>query len=391
MNLLSIFLNAGRASRRIAAVAILPAVAAIALAPLQARAATEVTLRRAAPASLLIGCAASSGDVRDPVTSAMIARQFNCLTADNEMMPSMLVDDAGHYDFTRGDLIAHFARDHGLPFFGQMLVWNHITRDWFFKDAAGKPLPREQALKNLHDYIRTVVGHYRGLVKAWDVVNEAISDNDGEYLRETPALRAIGDDYIAKAFAFAHEADPDAKLYYNDYSIELPAKRAKALRLLRSLRTAGVQVDAIGIQGHWHLEWPETAVISDAIREFRDAGFPVMITELDVDVLPRTTSGADLVSVEEGPNPYPRGLPDDMQRRLAARYREIFEAILRQPGVTMITFWGPDDAHSWLNDFPVKRRTNYPLLFDRKAEPKPAFYAVAEVLQAARRRAPPAR
>lgn len=348
---------------------------------------STVTLRGAAPTSLLIGCGASSRDVGDPRISAMIVRQFNCLTADNEMMPAMLVDEAGHYDFTRGDLIARFARDHGMPFFGQMLVWHHITRDWLFKDSAGHPLPREQALKNLRGYIQAVAGHYRGQVKAWNVVNEAISDNDGEYLRDTPARRAIGDDFIAKAFEFAHEADPAAELYYNDYNIELPAKRAKTLRLLRSLRAAGVHVDAIGIQGHWHLEWPETSVIVDAIREFNAAGFPVMITELDVDVLPRTVSGADLVSVEEGPNPYPHGLPVDMQQRLAARYREIFEALLKPPGVTMITFWGPDDAHSWLNDFPVKHRTNYPLLFDRQSKPKPAMFAVAEALAAAKHRA----
>ncbi|HVZ65214.1 MAG TPA: endo-1,4-beta-xylanase [Lacunisphaera sp.] len=372
--------------RRISAVPVFSLAVLAAPCPARAVDAATVTLRGATPASLLIGCGASSRDVRDPQISAMIARQFNCLTADNEMMPAMLVDDAGHYDFTRGDIIAGFARDHGMPFFGQMLVWHHITRDWLFKDAAGKPLPRELALKNLRDYIQTVAGHYRGQVKAWNVVNEAISDDDGQYLRDTPARRAIGDDFIAKAFEFAHEADPAAELYYNDYNIELPAKRAKALRLLRSLREAGVRVDAIGIQGHWHLEWPETSVIVDAIREFYAAGFPVMITELDVDVLPRTVSGADLVSVEEGPNPYPHGLPAEMQQRLAARYREIFEALLTPPGVTMITFWGPDDAHSWLNDFPVKHRTNYPLLFDRQSEPKPAMFAVAEALAAAKHR-----
>jgi len=131
------------------------------------------------------------------------------------------------------------------------------------------------------------------------------------------------------------------------------------------------------------MTFPPADVISDAIREFHDAGFKVMITELDVDVLPRTTSGADLVSVEEGPNPYPNGLPEGMQEKLAARYREIFEALLKPPGVAMITFWGPDDARSWLNDFPVKHRTNYPLLFDRAAEPKPAYTAVLDVLQRA--------
>jgi endo-1,4-beta-xylanase len=353
-----------------------------------ARAADDpVTLRQAAAhAGLLIGCGASSADVQDPRRSAMIVREFNCLTADNEMMPAMVVDDAGRYTFDRGDIIANFAHEHGLVFFGQMLVWQHITRDWLFKDKAGKPLPREQALKNLHAFIQTVVQHYRGKVAAWDVVNEALSDDPNEYLRDTPARRAIGDDFIEKAFEFAHEADPDVELYYNDYNIEEPSKREKALRLLRELRAKKIRVDAVGIQGHWALNYPPVSTISDAIREFHEAGFKVMVTELDVDVLPRTTSGADLVSVEEGPNPYPHGLPVEVQLQLADRYRDIFAAMLKNPGVMMITFWGPDDAHSWLNDFPVKRRTNYPLLFDRETQRKPAYYSALQVLEEAQRR-----
>ena len=162
-------------------------------------------------------------------------------------------------------------------------------------------------------------------------------------------------------------------------------KRQKALQLLRELRAKKVRVDAVGIQCHWALNYPPVSMISDAIREFHEAGFKVMITELDVDVLPRTTSGADLVSVEEGPNPYPNGLPDEVQVQLTNRYRDIFAAMLKNPGVSMITFWGPDDAHSWLNEFPVKHRTNFPLLFDRKSKPKPAYQAALEVLQAAKR------
>ncbi len=344
-------------------------------------AASALTLREAAGPELLIGCSAGSRDVQDPKVSAMITRQFNCLTADNEMMPARLVDDAGHYTFERGDIVARFAAERHLPFYGHMLLWHHVTRNWLFQDRAGRPLPRDQALKNLQQYIQTVAGHYRGQVRAWDVVNEALSDQDGEYLRDTPALRAIGGDFIEKAFEFAQAADPGAELYYNDYNIEEPAKRARALRLVRSLQAKGVRIDAIGIQGHWQLTYPPVSMISDAIREFHATGLKVMITELDVDVLPRTTSGADLASVDVGPNPYPNGLPDAVQRQLANRYRDLFEAMLRPPGVTMITFWGPDDARSWLNDFPVKHRTNYPLLFDREAEPKPAFEAVVEVLE----------
>ncbi len=342
------------------------------------------TLRAAAGPELLIGCAVSSRDLEDPRLVSLILRQFNCLTPDNEMMPSYLVDATGRFTFERGDRVADFARRHRLPLFGHMLVWHHETRDWLFLDQYGQPLPREKALANLERHIRTVAGHYRGQVRAWAVVNEAISDRPEEYLRPTPAQRAIGDDYIAHAFQFAHAADPDAELYYNDYNIEEPDKLEKTLRLLRSLRARGVRVDAVGIQGHWHLDYPDTAIIRTAIRTFHEAGFKVFITELDVDVLPRTTSGADLVSVEEGPNPFPGELPDAMQQRLAGRYREIFEALLAPPGVAMITFWGIDDDHSWLNDFPVRNRTNHALLFDREVRPKPAFFAVIEALTRAR-------
>jgi len=319
---------------------------------------------------------------------AFIQEQCSALTAHRDMMPALLVDDEGRYTFEAGDAVARFAEENKLAFYGHMLVWQHLTRKWFYEDEDGKPLPREQALANMKGFIQTVVRHYRGKVKSWDVVNEAISDADGEYLRDIPARRAIGDDFIAKAFEFAHEADPDAELYYNDYSIELPAKRAKTLRLLRELRAAGVRVDAVGIQGHWMLDStkPKAHVITDAIREFHAAGFKVMITELDIDVLPRTVSGANMETVEHGPNPYPDGLPDDVQQQLARRYEEVFDAILEPGVVTMITFWGSHDGRSWLNNFPVKNRTNHALLFDRAFQPKPAFYAAVESLERARQR-----
>ena len=346
-------------------------------------AAKTETLRDAAGSKLLIGAAASAEDLEDPKFAALYVAQFNAITAHADMMPARIVDDAGNYDFTKTDAIMAFAEKNHLAVYGHMLLWQHLSRDWLFKDKEGKPLPREQALANLKGYIDTVAGRYRGRIKAWDVVNEALSDEGETYLRDTPARRAIGDDFIVKAFEYAHAADPVAELYYNDYNIELPYKRAKALRLLRELRSAGVRIDAVGIQGHWMLDekHPSTSVITEAIREFSEAGFRVMITELDVDVLPRTASGADLVSVEEGPNPYPNGLPDDVQQQLAKRYGEIFDAILEPGTVEMITFWGTHDGHSWLNDFPVKRRTNYPLLFDRSLQRKPAFDTVIQSLE----------
>ncbi|MDQ2731999.1 MAG: endo-1,4-beta-xylanase, partial [Armatimonadota bacterium] len=193
---------------------------------------TMQTLRGAAGKRLLVGCAVATVDLQDPKLAALITDQFDCITPEYEFMPEHMVDDAGKFTFEPGDAVVAFAEKHHLPVFGHMLVWHFVTRKWLFEDPDGKPLPREKALANLKKYIDGVMGHYKGRIKAWDVVNEAISDKDGEYLKDTPALRAIGDDYVEKAFQFAHAADPGVELYYNDYNIEQPAKLAKTLRLI---------------------------------------------------------------------------------------------------------------------------------------------------------------
>ena len=197
------------------------------------------TLREAAGKRLLVGCAVATVDLGNPKLAALIAKQFDCLTPEYEFMPRDIVDDEGKFTFQAGDRVAAFAEAHHMPVFGHMLVWHCVTRKWLFEDRAGKPLPREEALGNLKHYIAAVMGHYKGRIRSWNVVNEAISDKDGEYLRDTPALRAIGEDYIPRAFEFAHAADPKAELYYNDYNIEQPAKLEKAIRLVRSLQAGG--------------------------------------------------------------------------------------------------------------------------------------------------------
>ena len=341
------------------------------------------TLREAAGKRLLVGCAVATQDLRDPQLAGLVVKQFDCLTPEYETMPEKLIDDAGRFTFGPADQVVAFAEAHQMPVFGHMLVWHFVTRRWLFQAPDGRPLPREQALANLEKYIRGVIGHYRGRIKAWNVVNEAISDKDDEYLKDTPALRAIGEDYVEKAFAFAHAADPEVALYYNDYNVEQPGKLARTLRLVRSLKEKGVRLDAVGIQGHWLLDWPPTDGIEQAIDALAATGVKVMVTELDVDPLPRNASGADMAVVEKGANPYPAGLPPEVQAKLAKRYGEIVAAIVRHPAVTTLSFWGTHDGRSWLNDFPVKGRTNHPLLFDRAYQPKPAFDAVVKALAAA--------
>jgi endo-1,4-beta-xylanase len=215
-------------------------------------------------------------------------------------------------------------------------------------------------------HIAAVVGRYRGQIKQWDVVNEALSDQVA-FLRDSAWLKAIGQDYIAEAFRTAHAADPNAILTYNDYDIEAGAKHEKAMRLLKSLLAEGVPIHAVGIQGHWRIGSPDLANAEKGIEDFASLGLKVMITELDVGVLP------------ERANPYAGGLPDEVSQRLSARYEQILEMFLRQKKhIGRVTFWGVHDGSSWLNNHPEKSRTDYPLLFDRQGKPKAAFYAVTE-------------
>ena len=349
----------------------------------QASPSSAKTLRQAAGDRLLIGAAVMSHHLDDPRRAALIAGQFNSLTPENEMKPDALQREKGTFTFEPADKIVAFAQRHGMQVVGHTLVWHQQSPAWMFEDENKKPLPREVALANLRDHIFTVMQHYKGKVKGWDVVNEAVADAE-PYLRDTAARRAIGDDYVIKAFQFAREADPDAELYYNDYNLERAYKRDKGLRLIRELHAAGVRVDGVGIQGHLLLDAGDSKEMEDGIKAYADLGVKVMITELDVDPLPRRQGGggADLDATErEGLDPYRDRLPDAVQGELAGRYHALFKTFLTYPQVTRVTLWGVDDGSSWLNHWPVRGRTNHPLLFDRDLRPKPAFDAILRALE----------
>jgi endo-1,4-beta-xylanase len=345
--------------------------------------AAEPTLRQAVNGRFLIGTAIMSHQLDDPKMADLIASQFDCITGENEFKVVETEPQPGKFDFTGADKIMAFAEAHHMKVVGHNLCWHNQIPAWMFQDASHKPLSREQALANLKEHIDGVAGHFKGKVIGWDVVNEAISDAPNEYLRKTPALMAIGDDYIAKAFEFAHAADPDAELYYNDYSNENPDKLAKNIRLIKDLKSKGVRIDAVGIQGHFMMIYPGAPDALDAaIKTYSEAGVKVMISELDLEVLPRSTMGAEITATEKaGQNPYPNALPPDIAQKEADFYSRVFKVVLKYPGiVTRVTLWGVQDGNSWLNGWPVPGRTNYPLLFDRHLQPKPAFDAVIQAL-----------
>ncbi len=343
------------------------------------------TLRGAVKGRFLIGAALMSRQLNDPKLTDLVAQQFDCLTGENEFKPASLQPAPGRFNFAPADRIIDFAQRQNMRVVGHTLCWHNQSPAWMFRGADGKPLARDEGLRNLKGHIDAVVGHFKGKVIGWDVVNEAISDEGDEYLRNTPARRAIGDDYIIKAFEFAHVADPGAELYYNDYANEYAGKRAKTIRLIRELKSRGVRLDAVGMQCHLKLSDPDgPEQLDQAITAYAGEGVKVVISELDVDVLARGNRGADVAARERaGANPYPGDLPPDVAERQATYYRRVFEVVRKHAGVvTRVTLWGTHDGTSWLNNWPVRGRTNHALLWDRALQPKPALKAVLGVLAA---------
>ena len=322
---------------------------------------------------------------KDPRAAGIVAAQFNTISPENVLKWEVIHPRVDGYNFAPADAYVAFGQKYKMFIVGHTLVWHSQVPRWVFQDDKGAPLTRDALLERMKEHITTVVTRYKGKIGGWDVVNEALNE-DGT-LRKSPWLNIIGEDYLVKAFQYAHEADPNCELYYNDYSIENEAKRKGAVDLIRKLQAAGVKVSAMGLQGHDSLDWPTLQQQEDTITAFAALGVKIAITEFDVDVLPRAERGnsADVSATSTGgANPYVSGLPDDIQQALARRYADLFAIFVKHAKVmSRVTFWGVTDGDSWKNNFPVRGRTNYPLLFDRDGKPKPAFNAV---IQSARKK-----
>ncbi|MGC6424093.1 MAG: endo-1,4-beta-xylanase [Lentimonas sp.] len=320
-----------------------------------------------------------------PKELEVVKREFNALTPENCMKPMYIQPSEGDFFWGASDYCVDFAESHSMALTGHTLIWHAMTADWVFIDEYGDFVGRELALQRMRNHIHAVVGRYKGRVSYWDVVNEAVVLSDqGQIasLRDSPWLRAIGEDYIESAFHFAHEADPDALLYYNDYNMTKKEKVDFVAEMLVRMRAKGVPIHGVGMQGHWKLDWPSLADIEYALRVFKDADIRVSITELDISVLPNILAhqGAEVsnkVDYIETYNPYSESVPDRVLEEQATRFREIFGLFLKyQANIERVTFWGTSDGQSWKNDYPVKGRTDYPLLFDRKYMPKPAYQSL---------------
>lgn len=339
------------------------------------------TLRAAFRADFQIGVALGSLSTFDEAERALIAREFSIVTTENHLKPARVQPQEGVFTFAEADAIVSFAEQHQLPVIGHTLAWHQATPEWFFLEG-DQPVSRERLLARLRAHIQATVGRYRGRIKGWDVVNEGISDKTAEYLRPNRWQQLIGDDYIAHAFAFAREADPEAELYFNDYGNEYPHKREKTVRLIKDLQARGLRVDGIGMQLHLQLDRIPFEEIERSLVAFRALGVKVMITELDLDLVERSVWGADTAHREE---PTDKNLgwkdaPPEFLQRQAEQYARLFALLKKHADVVdRVTFWNLHDGKSWLNNWPVKGRINHPLLFDRALQPKPAYHAVLEV------------
>jgi endo-1,4-beta-xylanase len=351
---------------------------------LVAQAQAPVTLKEAYRGAFAIGAAVNAAQFteQDARSAALVKAQFNSITPENALKWENIHPRLDTYEFDLPDKYVSFGEQNHMLIVGHCLVWHSQIPGDVFRDNRGNLLSRKVLLKRMHDHIRMVVARYKGRIKSWDVVNEALND-DGS-LRQTLWLKIIGKDYIAKAFQYAHEADPHAELTYNDYSLENEPKRNGAIALIKDLKAKGVPITSVGLQGHDNLTWPSVTQEDATITAFGKLGVQVIISELDIDVIPGPIGqgSADVnARVEADPNlnPYKSGLPEGVQQSLAKRYAELFESFLSHRDVVQrVTLWGVTDGDSWRNNWPVRGRTNHPLLFDRNGQAKLALTAVIQ-------------
>lgn len=304
--------------------------------------------------------------------AGLVLQQFNSVTPENAMKMGPIQPREGQFFWRDADSIAAFAQRHGLKMRGHTLVWHSQAPVWFFTTSAGDTVSREVLLQRMKDHITAVVNRYKGKVYAWDVVNEVISDNPRELYRQSPFLRIIGEDFIEQAFRFAHEADPSALLFYNDYNEIDPVKREKIFQMVRRLKEKGVPIHGVGLQGHWAINEPSSGQLDSTLSRFAQLDLPIHITEIDISVYPKEHNAREAKSGDKDTT-----FSAAREAAQIEKYRMCFELFRKyDKHITSVTFWNISDRHSWLDNFPVRNRKDYPLLFDRNLQPKKAYWEV---------------
>lgn len=334
----------------------------------------QKTLAGATKGKFLFGVAVNMQQVNgvSPKESELIAKEFNTIVAENCMKPQFIHPQENKYQWTDADKFVAFGEKNKQVVTGHCLIWHSQIGQWFFVDDSGKDVTPEVLKERIRQHIITIVGRYKGRVKGWDVVNEAFEDN-GTY-RNSKFYQILGKDFIKYAFQFAHEADPNAELYYNDYNVETSAKCDAIVELVKELKAAGCRIDAVGSQAHMHMDSPTLDATETSFKKLKAAGVKIHITEWDISILPSPYSGANIstnFTYSKEMDPYREGVPDSVQQQWNKRVLDMFELFLKYNDVVdRVTIWGLNDALSWLNNFPIRGRKDYPVLFDRNNQPK---------------------
>jgi len=344
----------------------------------------DIGLKGAFKDKFLIGTSLNTNQVagKDPKAVTVLKQHFNSIVAEDCMKSEIIQPKEGVFNFTEADKFVAFGEENGMFIIGHTLIWHSQAPDWFFVDKEGNDVSREVLIERMKTHITTVMTRYKGRIHGWDVVNEAILD-DGSY-RESKFYKIIGEEFIPIAFRFASEVDPEAELYYNDYSMAHEGRRKGVVKMVKSIQDRGIKIDGIGMQGHCTMDFPSIEAFEKSLLAFAALNVNVMITELDLTILPsaRADVGADVAlsfEYQQEMNPYINGLPEDVETVWTNRYRDFFNLFLKhQDKISRVTLWGIGDANSWKNDWPIVGRTDYPLLFDRNYDPKP----IVEVIKA---------
>jgi len=321
-----------------------------------------------------IGVALSLDQIsgKEPDAIAVVEKHFNSITPENILKWEEVHPELTRYNFEAADRYVAFGEQHKMYIVGHTLVWYQQTPDWVFQDESGKPLTREALLERMKDHIFTVMGRYKGRIHGWDVVNEAFEDN-GQY-RNSKFYKILGKDFIKYAFRYAHEADPKAELYYNDYNVENPAKCDAIVGLVKELRAAGCRIDAVGSQSHMHMNSPTLDATETSLKKLKAAGVKILITEWDISILPSPFEGAEIsknFTYSKEMDPYREAVPDSVQQKWNKRILDMFGLFLKyNDAIDRVTIWGLTDNTTWLNNFPIHGRKDYPVIFDRNNQRK---------------------
>jgi endo-1,4-beta-xylanase len=338
---------------------------------------SEPSLKEALKGKFYIGTALNLNQIRgtDTASNEIVVSQFDAIVAENCMKSMYLQPREGEFFFDDADKFVEFGEQNGMFVTGHCLIWHSQLPSWFLVDAEGNDVSAEVLKERMKSHITTVVSRYKGRIKGWDVVNEAIME-DGSY-RNSKFYQILGEEFIPLAFQYAHEADPEAELYYNDYNEWYPGKRDAIVAMVKSFQQRGIRIDAVGMQGHVGMDSPDLNEYRAAIDAYTSAGVKIAVTELDISALPsrRPDIGANIADTEayrQEMNPYTEGLPEAVSKAWNERMGDFFRLFLEYPGkVSRVTMWGVTDGDSWKNGFPMRNRTDYPLLFDRQYQPKP--------------------